>query len=155
MCVLNTPFYQLYVAGARNFVVINVPPMDRSPLGKRSNKFYPNAITTFNLVLAEMVLRLAREHSDVTVFIFDANALFQTAMDSPRKFQQTKELKNVDMVCGAFAGHPVKKGSMPPACGFKLEEYFWLDHFHPTYLVHQALAEKIAKFLKKNKSVHS
>ena len=140
----------MYAAGARNLIVFNVPPMDRSPIGEISDKPYRDSIVTYNAVLGEMVSRLARDHPDVTVFLFDTHAFFQNVLDDPKAFSPTAGFLRSSTLSSAYAAHRVRKHTIDPICGSKLEEHMWLNEFHPTYPVHDALAGEVAKLLMEN-----
>lgn len=34
-----------------------------------------------------------------------------------------------------------------PTCGIPVNEYFWLNSLHPTYPIHNVLAEKVSQLL--------
>ncbi len=47
--------------------------------------------------------KLAKRHNDVTMFLFDAHTLFNEALDQPKAFVPTAELRNVTAYCPAYA----------------------------------------------------
>lgn len=40
-----------------------------------------------------------------------------------------------------------------PECGIPVNEYFWLDALHPTYPIHDVIAEHVVKMLEKGPNV--
>ena len=100
---------QVYAAGARNFLFLNVPPVDRSPLTKYSG---PNAtqnvaiehadIADWNSRLVKLVGDLEARHGDTTALIFDTNGLFDAVLDDPAVYPQTAVYQNTTDYCEAY-----------------------------------------------------
>jgi phospholipase/lecithinase/hemolysin len=67
---------ELYYAGARNFLFVNVPPVDRAPLNTVNSAEDQAAvkadILAWNTLLAAMVQDLKKTYPDVNVFTVDA-----------------------------------------------------------------------------------
>lgn len=96
----------MYAAGARNFVFVNVPPVDRSPGTVASGPEYQAAeaayIAQFNTLLRGLVRGMARRYRDTTCFLFDANFLFTEVIDNAGQFTETAGIKNVTGCCGPY-----------------------------------------------------
>lgn len=96
----------LYNAGGRNFLFLNVPPVDRSPLttsqGAASMAEEAADIAAFNADIATMAAALKSSHADVNVFTYDTNALFSEVLDNPASFPQTSGYKNTTTYCVAY-----------------------------------------------------
>ena len=138
---------QLYVAGARNFLFINVPPVDRSPgtigQGPATQHAEGAAIAAFNLGIQRLATNLSIAYNDTTAFQFDANALFTQVLDDPSAYPQTAHYKNTTAYCAAYQDGTPKPDSFNETCGIPVNEYFWLNDLHPTYPMHDAMAKAI------------
>ena len=98
---------RLHAAGARNFALLNVPPVDRSPLtagqGREAQALERAAIAAFNRgvdALARGVGRGRREGANV--WVVDAHGLFAKALDDPRAFEATAGYRNVTGFCESY-----------------------------------------------------
>jgi len=95
---------RLYNVGARNFLFVTVPPVDRSPRVSRhsysmfafrklifnemggSNAGERTVILDYNKRLASRVASLKSSKPDVKTFIWDAHAQFTQILDSPTTY---------------------------------------------------------------------
>ncbi|KIL69811.1 carbohydrate esterase family 16 protein [Amanita muscaria Koide BX008] len=113
---------ELYEAGARNFMFVDVPPINRSPA-------YPVAFSDtdryikWNLSLKETIKTFGSGHDDVTILLYSSFALFTTLLDNPDGY--------------GFPPSDVRKGGGS----------IWFDHLHPTSRVHKFLSQDIGEFL--------
>ncbi|KAI0093706.1 hypothetical protein BDY19DRAFT_918418 [Irpex rosettiformis] len=105
--------------GARNFLFIDVPPIDRCPVFAPSAEHYQS----WNTTLREAILTFISTHPDATAFLFSSHDLFTRILDHPEKY--------------GFAKSTVNKAG---GC-------FWYDYLHPTSQVHDVLATEMAQFL--------
>lgn len=96
----------MYAAGARSFVFLNVPPIDRSPGQLRSDVFSKSALAAYignyNFRLRSLVYYLDRRHPDTHTFFLDTNWLFTRVIDDPAQFVETAIYKNTTDDCGAY-----------------------------------------------------
>lgn len=98
----------LYDHGARNFLFLNVPAMDRSPAmierGPAQVKMLADDLTEWNERVARMARQLKSQHEDeVNTWVYDSRTSFGRALDDPTVFPETKELKNVTDICVPYA----------------------------------------------------
>lgn len=98
---------QLYGSGARNFVFVNVPPVDRSPLtvgqGEEAVAVEKAAIEDWNQRVVDTAAALKRNHTeDANVWVYDANKSFGEVLDDPSVYEQTAGLKNTTTFCAAY-----------------------------------------------------
>ncbi|CAF9906955.1 hypothetical protein IMSHALPRED_005402 [Imshaugia aleurites] len=97
---------KLYAAGARNFLFMNVPPVDRSPgtleMGSIDQSAEASFIGAFNFRLGALVYNLALRHADTTLFTFDTNFLFTNVLDDPSQFGETAGYQNTTNYCKAY-----------------------------------------------------
>ena len=138
---------QLYQVGARNFLFINVPPVERSPGTIMQGPSVQNAegadIEAFNLGIQRLATNLSVTYNDTTVFHFDANAIFSQVLDDPSSYPQTALYRNTTGYCAAYQNGTPAPYTFNATCGVPVNEYFWLNTLHPTYPMHDAMAEQI------------
>jgi phospholipase/lecithinase/hemolysin len=125
-----------------------VPPVDRSPgtlaQGSTVQCIEAAAIGNFNFLLQGAVRNFAAQYLDAAVFLFDTNWIFTLALDNPGSFQPTAGLRNTTDFCNAYQNGTPQPDSFDPACSVPVNQYFWLNSLHPTYPIHQAIAQRIA-----------
>ena len=97
---------QLYTSHARNFLFLNVPPVNRSPLttsaGPSASALEASSITAFNAALRTLASTFSAAHADATVFLYDTNGLFTAVLDDPRHFPETAGYVNTTAYCVAY-----------------------------------------------------
>ncbi|KXT02390.1 hypothetical protein AC578_172 [Pseudocercospora eumusae] len=142
---------ELYTSGARNFLFINVPPVNRSPLtlaqSYQSQTQERNDIEAWNANLTSMVSDLQTKHRDVTTFTFDAYTLFGQVLDDPCSHNTTCPYKNTTHYCEAYENGTPEWYTYNVTCGLSVDKYFWLNSLHPTFRMHDLLAQKIGDLL--------
>ena len=102
---------QVYMSGARNFMFLMVPPVERAPLtaqgavGPAQGLVQQElaAVTDWNGRLINMVSNLTSTYSDATAFVFDTNGLFNNVLDKVGAYQQTIMLKDTTSFCSAYS----------------------------------------------------
>ncbi|KAG9221383.1 hypothetical protein CCMSSC00406_0009832 [Pleurotus cornucopiae] len=114
--------------GARNFLFVNVPPIDRSPMMLAADQWSQDmervVINTFNAKLAAQAAAFKASHPGVETYIWDSHATFTRILDSPTTYGF------VDATTfGAGPG------------------IFWGDNLHPSSPAHVLFAEDVAEVL--------
>jgi len=141
----------LYASGARHFLLINVPPVHRSPSmrkGKRSSRNKAKAsIKDFNARLRKMSNDFKSRSLDASLIYLDAYKIFTEVLDKPCSYESTCAYKNTTDYCLTYAQGTRESNTYYEECGIPVDEYFWLDHLHPTYRIHDVIASAIAKQL--------
>lgn len=101
---------QLYQAGARNFLVHNVPAINRSPStisqGNSSAQLVEKsraAVEDFNARVVKMMTGFVEQHSDVTAFLFDNFGLFNQVLDNPKSREETSGYTNTTGFCLSYS----------------------------------------------------
>ncbi|KAF8588460.1 carbohydrate esterase family 16 protein [Ramaria rubella] len=81
---------KIYAVGGRNFLFINVPPVDRSPLmlaqSASAQATEKTVIAGFNSKLAANASAFEAANSGVKTWVFDANTAFTTVLNSPTTY---------------------------------------------------------------------
>ncbi|KAJ6551716.1 hypothetical protein B0H19DRAFT_1211301 [Mycena capillaripes] len=108
----------LYNSGARNFLFVNVPAINRSPA--KGNE--PNYVS-WNTELKQAATLFAANHPDTTVMIYSSWDTFNALLDDP--------------VAHGFPAEDVRKANGS----------IWVDHLHPTSKVHDFIARDMSRFL--------
>ncbi|KAF2182448.1 carbohydrate esterase family 16 protein [Zopfia rhizophila CBS 207.26] len=161
---------QLYQAGARNFLFLNVPTIHRSPatvnqgfgsptvnanVSRQFVDLQRNALNDFNTRLRNMASALKQQHDDATVFVFDNFELYDNILDRPDSLEQTAGVTNTTGFCSAYFRRTFDEDAFNSTCGIPQKEFFWLDPLHPTPPVHDAMAAEIAAQLTLNEVVNA
>jgi len=118
--VLSALHQELYDSGARNFLLIDVPPIDLSPTGRTSAR---PRFQSWNDQLTDMATQFSEAHEDATVLIFSSYSTFSRVLADP--------------VAHGFQEIDVKKSGGA----------IWSDHLHPTTRMHQILERDLVSFL--------
>ena len=95
----------LYEAGARSFVFLNVPPIERSPLtvdqGEESVELETAALERFNGLVGELAGAVA-EKDGASVWVYDTYESFSEVLDDPASYPATEGLKDTTTFCEEY-----------------------------------------------------
>ncbi|KAI9258213.1 GDSL lipase/esterase [Phascolomyces articulosus] len=141
--VLDQYFTQLdhlYEGGLREFMIINVPPFDRTPKFSSNATLLKPRIDSFNTLLQQRTNDFHTKHSDVVVFQIDAHERFTYYLDNAGQFG----IEDTTHYCDEDG--KVQPPSEGASC-LSLEKYFYQDELHPTYPIHKAFADDITNIL--------
>jgi phospholipase/lecithinase/hemolysin len=142
---------KVYAVGARNFLFLNVPSIERAPVtleyGASDQMLEGITIQEWNWRLVKVVQQLREKHADVTIFDLDTYTIFNAVLNNPKIFPQTAGYRNTTSYCEAYVNGTPNMTSFNPSCGLPVNEYFWLNPLHPTYPMHNAMAKQIANLL--------
>ncbi|KAJ7772218.1 hypothetical protein B0H16DRAFT_1714430 [Mycena metata] len=113
--------------GARNFLFLNVPRVDLTPLvaaeGTAAQALLKSVIADFNTRLAARVASFKSANAGVTTWLWDSNTVFTTILNAPTQF---------GFVDAVSFGNPGD---------------FWGNNFHPSQQAHQIFAQDIANLM--------
>jgi len=141
MVTLFSAQEQLYEAGARNFLFVNLPPIERSPgcvkAARRAKETGMPSILRgikpldrsqvfkeWNHKLALSVRAFCDSHlEDITAMIYSSHDTFTRVLDDPGSY-------------GFAIGDVDKEGGA-----------IWYDNLHPTTAMHDLVAKEIASLL--------
>ncbi|KAI4525060.1 hypothetical protein K525DRAFT_266440 [Schizophyllum commune Loenen D] len=114
--------HDLYLAGARNFMLVDVPHIDRTPAAKPTPTPSP-VFPAWNAALLARAQIFAKEHPDATILIFSSARVIDSILDDPDVY------------------------GLPPSNVRKANGAIWMDRLHPTSAVHDVLAKEMTEFL--------
>lgn len=148
--VFNHSVASLYDAGYRHFLVVNLPPLDRTPgnVGKADPSPNKTQIAWWDNALAEhSEAFVARGHDDddARVMLFDANTFLNGVLDNATEMYG---ITNTTGFCAGYLYEDVLTDWEQYGCSGPLETYFWFNSGHMTSRVHEILAPEIARFLR-------
>jgi phospholipase/lecithinase/hemolysin len=100
---------QVYETGAKNFLFLYVPPVQRSPLTQNATRTSLEsatqeraAIEQWNGRVETLAAALKKKYADVTTFTYDTYTLFDQVLDDPKNFVQTAGYRNTKTFCPAY-----------------------------------------------------
>ncbi|CZR63615.1 uncharacterized protein PAC_13512 [Phialocephala subalpina] len=147
----NSLLDALYGSGARNFAIINVPPLGRTwqpeDRGKEVKEKFKSDVAVYNERVSKAAVALNDRFDDTNVFFLNAHENFNRALDDPKAFPQTSGILNTTDPCVEYQSGTPASDYFNPRCGIPVNQYFWLNGLHPTYPIHDVLAEHIGKLL--------
>ncbi|KAI1166673.1 GDSL lipase/esterase [Nemania serpens] len=134
--------------GAENFAILNLPPYWLSPsVQEYQNATYAqlakNRTLLWNEELTKHSKTWQRAHA-ANSRIVDTFALWINITERPRDYGMSQ----VATDCLAYIGGPWPAGDLDfqdRSCPAPMKEYLWLDWVHPTFTVHQHVANLIVK----------
>lgn len=137
----------LYERGARNFLFLNVPPIDRAPLfieqGSATQAAVKSALALYNSYLTNRIEALQYLYPDLgSIVVYDTNALFNTLLDNAGVFSFT----NITGYCEAYENGTTTTTYQTVGCE-PVSTYFWLNTLHPLWFVHDVIAHGISRAL--------
>jgi len=142
---------ELYQTGARNFLFLQVPPVNRAPLttaqGPAAEALEAADIADWNSRVVKLARNLTRVYPDVTDFVFNTNAIFNQVLDDPCSHPQTCPYKNTTGYCPAYENGTPSDYTFYPNCTIPVDEYFWLNTLHPTFRMMNVTAQAISEEL--------
>jgi len=138
---------ELYNMGARNFLFLTVPPVDRAPIfleqGPRAAAQMGTDIANYNTQLTQSVRNFQANYTDLgSVMVFDTQPIFNTLLDEWRTFG----FVNVTGYCAAYENGTPTHTYQVEGCA-PVSSYFWLNSLHPLFTVHNILAKAISTAL--------
>ncbi|KAG1734313.1 carbohydrate esterase family 16 protein [Suillus lakei] len=137
----------LYSKGARSFLFLTLPPIDRAPVfieqGPEAAAKASTDIAGYNAQLAYSVRTFKSKYPDLdTVTVFDTQPIFKVLLDE----WQTFGFVNVTGYCKAYENGTLTPNYQVEGCA-PVSSYFWLDGLHTLFTVHNILAKAITTAL--------
>ncbi|KAF4569405.1 hypothetical protein EYR40_008382 [Pleurotus pulmonarius] len=78
-------------SNARNFVLFDVPPTDRSPQDSDLSAVLEDNIKTWNDALRDQAAEFRSSNKDVTVFVFSAHQVLTDVLDDPLEYEFSED----------------------------------------------------------------
>jgi outer membrane lipase/esterase len=124
----------LLTAGARHVLVMNLPPLGKTPayVGTPLESFATGLSNGYDSTLSADLATLRATNPQATISLLDANALFQQVIANPAAYGLTD------------VTHPALSGT-PPMAGPDADQHLFWDTGHPTATGHQLLADAAAE----------
>ncbi|GAA5820703.1 hypothetical protein JCM11251_003119 [Rhodosporidiobolus azoricus] len=142
---------KLYNGGARNFLILLMPPTWRSPyirsFGDEMHTTFVKNIAAYTSSLEALAASLPARFAGLKVATYDTKPLFHAILDDPAAFGFNAKV--ADSACTAYWSkwpYTEPEASLEE-CGAPLKEYIWMDEYHPTWTVHKLLAAGVAETL--------
>ncbi|KAG4031724.1 hypothetical protein MFRU_008g00860 [Monilinia fructicola] len=135
----------IYKAGFRNYLFMNLPPRQRSPLNLiRPDGPRPNAtmFNSYNNILNTTALNFAATHPGTKAMVFDTFSFLSSVLDNPAPYGIT----NTTNYCPNYDAPDIDTNYAAYGCQ-PIPEYFWYNTGHITYHTHEILAKEVRKFL--------
>lgn len=140
-------FPQLHTAGAQNFLLLNVPPVNRGP-NEPKHSLLAKSVPSWNARLANLAALFGSTYPETSIFLFDTHNLFNRILDAPADFGPTRHLSNLKDQCDEYVGAVTSQEMYKRECGVPFDQYFWRDGLHVTFPVHRVVAEEVAELLR-------
>ena len=142
---------QVYQSGARNFLFLNVPPVNRSPLtvaqGALSQALEASYIHAYNKNITRMAANLSSTYTDATTFVFDTHKIFKQVLNNPCSHPETCPYQNTTDYCVSYEDGTPSSYTFYQNCSIPVDQYFWLNTLHPTFRMMNVTAQAIAEQL--------
>jgi outer membrane lipase/esterase len=128
-------------AGARRFLVLNVPDLSLVPAirlqGAQAQKVAALLSNEYNKGLAQVLVNLQDSYSAIELKTLDTFALLHDVVENPGEY----DMKNVVDSC-------ITPGVIIDAICAKPEKYLFWDGIHPTQITHKLISESVIKLYK-------
>jgi phospholipase/lecithinase/hemolysin len=143
----------LYASGARNFLILAVPPTQRTPYIRSFGvEMVANVEANIALYIAlqnDAFVSLSTQFPDANFVKFDTQPLFDAVLDTPTTFGFTVADRSASVYWNQH--DPEADSQLADA---PLKEYVWADDYHPSWPVHKLLAEAVAEVRRALSSPH-
>ncbi|KAF4979160.1 hypothetical protein FZEAL_4588 [Fusarium zealandicum] len=143
--MLNKSVLPLVKAGYKDFVFLNLPPLDRRPSnnGKPRSGVGKDLVDIWNHELEKLVKSFGRKHRGVDAAVFNANRLLNKVLDNPKSYG----ISNTANFCEARLQWPQVIDDPAQFDCQPVSEYFWFDSGHIGTKAHKAVAQGLDRFL--------
>lgn len=125
----------LYNAGARNFLVLELTPLERAPNSRWNNtrrqEELGGLIKGYNTNLTQALTDFSNDRPDAAVFLFDTHQLYNELLDNVCSYPETCAIKDTTSFCPAYGGERDNPYAYDPSCAYSVDKYFWINGLHP------------------------
>lgn len=135
---MDTYFAQvetLYESGARSFLFLTVPPIDRSPLMIQNGEYTTSGVKAstadYNFQLSERAAAFVQAHPDSEAKIYDTSRVFNTLLNSADALGYVNVTGYAEPYQNGTPERTTQVDGYAP-----VSSYFWLNSLHPVFTVH-------------------
>ncbi|TEA17084.1 Acetylesterase [Colletotrichum sidae] len=134
----------VYNAGYRNYLFLNLPPLDKTPASQTNPSRLPSTamINTFNRVVNQSAKAFTEEHPGTTALVFDTYSWLTYVFDHAADFGFT----NTTSFCPKYNAWDIGTNHAAYGCQ-PIYEYFWYNSGHITYHAQELVGQKVNQFL--------
>jgi phospholipase/lecithinase/hemolysin len=136
--IMDTYFAQLqllYTAGARSFLLLSVPPIDRAPLFYAQGPTVTSAVFAsvedYNEQLSQRAKKFQAMNSEANVMVYDTSKVFNKVLNNAEALGFVNVTGYADPYANGTPSPTTQVAGYPP-----VSSYFWLNTLHPLYTVH-------------------
>ncbi|KAK4054026.1 hypothetical protein OIO90_003671 [Microbotryomycetes sp. JL221] len=134
--------------GARHFLMLPVPPFDRTPLARTSpdHAKFVELVHTWNFRFYDLASTLQNEYAGTAEFkIWDWHTVMDEIIDNAKQVYGFEETKTS---CWPYARiNTYAPAAKDEECRVPMSKYVWKDSAHPTWRIHELLSKEALKFL--------
>ncbi|KAI2476563.1 Lipase GDSL domain containing protein [Pyrenophora tritici-repentis] len=130
---------RVYELGYRNFLFMNLPPLDRGPGTPSVNA---SLVEVFNRIHVEHTDAFREEHCEATVLQFDVNGVLNRVLGE----YQDYGFSNVTDFCPGYNQPDILSDPEKYVCT-DLDTYFWFNSGHLTSRTHEIMTEVLREWL--------
>ncbi|KAH8199792.1 hypothetical protein TruAng_006073 [Truncatella angustata] len=122
----------LYESGFKNFLFMNLPPLDRTAANQKTayyktGEVYPSKtqVDLWGSILSNQTQAFGAAYPDAKAMLYDANKFLNGVMDNPKKYG----ISHTATYCAAWNQIGVLTNATAYGCD-KLQTYFWYNALH-------------------------
>jgi phospholipase/lecithinase/hemolysin len=134
----------LYNSGYKNFLFLNLPPLDRTPGNQRAATPYPSKaqVNSWGTLLANRTSAFQAQYADSKAMLYDANTFLNGVLDNPSKYGITR----TGSYCPGWNQLDVLTNPASYGCS-SMDKYFWYNAVHMSVQTHKVMAADLKAFL--------
>ncbi|KAI1879206.1 hypothetical protein JX265_002160 [Neoarthrinium moseri] len=141
--VFSESVLPLFGAGYRNFLFVNLPPLDRTAANQVKSNPSPSKeqVGWWNEILANRAREFAETNQGAKAMVYDANTFLNGVMNRPEQYGITNLTYCPDYAQLEVLTKPEEYGCRP------LDEYFWYNSGHMSSHTHKIMVPNLIEFL--------
>jgi len=131
----------LYADGARNFLVLNLPDLSKTPAFNTKDATtqvtVSGVVINFNAALASAISDFSSSHTDSKLYVIDAFTKMNDIIENDEFENSTSTYLKVDENCDWDF----------PSFNGTFDKFLFFDCIHPTTKAHEQVANEVADFM--------
>lgn len=118
----------LHSAGYRHFLLLNLPPLDRTPSNVKRSQPVPSKaqVASWGSRLRQHSEGFAASHAGATALVYDANGFLNGVLDDGAAYG----IHNTTGFCAGYVDAEVLTKWAAYNCSGPIEDYFWFNAGH-------------------------